>query len=446
MLRKRLTGFCALMMTVMLMISLLTGCGGAATMTYGDGGADAPTLTVYMLDASERFYNIGILAALEKHAEQVSLNKGVNVEVVSFLNRNDLKKRLEKEIAAGKGPDVVISSSELTLDVMELARSGALYDMAEVIAADEEFTDENYYTGVMQAGVIDAQQYVIPLSFSMPILASTPWRLEMLGLDFEGKSAPEIYAQLIECLEREEEPQVGNQLNVSSETFLTLAAAAGDPLVPNDSGEAGEGSERLRDYIDLTLQLTIHTTRWRSANYSLGSVDRSVYGQMPIFFADANASPNYLRQVYQYFKSAGRGEDFTLFPLITDDGHTCVQVKDFAAVMAGCENPELAWELLRGVIDRAQHMGNYDACVFNRMNMESCLKGISGPGGGSQLPQRVTDTLTAAYADIGDAVIYQSIPEIDACEDAVDDYFADKISYDELVDIVSRAMKVRRAG
>ena len=40
MLRKRLTGFCALMMTVMLMISLLTGCGGAATMTYGDGGAE----------------------------------------------------------------------------------------------------------------------------------------------------------------------------------------------------------------------------------------------------------------------------------------------------------------------------------------------------------------------------------------------------------------------
>jgi len=433
MLRKRLTGICALMMTVILAFSLLRGCGSIKT-TYGDAGPDAPTLTVYMLDASERFTQTLILQALEMKAKWLG-TKGVNVEVVSFLNRNDLKKRLEKEIAAGKGPDVVISSSELTLDMMDLARSGALYDMTDVIAADGQFTQEYYYTGVMEAGKVDDRQYVIPLSFSMPLLVSTPWRLQMLGLDFEGKSASEIYAQLIECLEREEEPQVGNQLNVSSATLLTLAAAAGDPLVPNDSGEAGAGSERLPTYLDMTLQLTIHTTRWRTANYDLARVDPSIYGQMPIFFADTNASPSYLKKVYKDFDMAGRSEDFTVYPLKTDDGHVCVQVKDFAAVMAGCENPELAWELLRGVIDRAQHTGFYDAYVINRDRMENFLSGT--------LIERVADTMKEVCGSIGDAVLYQSIPEIDACEDAVDDYFADKISYEELVEIVSTQMQVR---
>ena len=112
-------------------------------------------------------------AALKQYQE---LYPDVTVQITSESNP-DIESsqayytKLASEIMGGKGPDLFVVNDSFW-NVEKMMRQDIFADMQPYFDADA-FDWEPYNTAVMEAGVWEGKRYVIPLTYSIPVLITT---------------------------------------------------------------------------------------------------------------------------------------------------------------------------------------------------------------------------------------------------------------------------------
>ena len=143
---------------------------------------DAPTdpqktaLEIYYLseDASATY----IVNSYKRKASDITVN------ATAFSNIEEMDLRLSTELNGGNGPDVILFPSSTTLDTIKMAMNGTFMDLSGMLASDETYDASNYYP-VLDAGVMEGKQALMPLRFKLQYLMSTNEKLERVGISEE---------------------------------------------------------------------------------------------------------------------------------------------------------------------------------------------------------------------------------------------------------------------
>ena len=287
--------------------------------------------------------------------------------------------QLRTEIMAGKGPDIFLlptNTNEVTArepdvfdleplfpDVNQAMHNGLFLDISEMYDADTELDKEGLLTAVMDAGVVGDARYTLPLNFDIPIVYLDIERLAEGGID------PSIYQQGI----------VDSMDDIAGCGIDWFAASMDDlqlgyhifnyfpELIDYENQEVLVTREELlvflRSYCACKeVQGTVRAQEpkafedmiWRTFEE-----DRDRFWALRENVQNGAAIGGMSDLISNVLVSQNKDVDVEMLPLAAADGSVIADVTFFGAIGASCENPELAYELLRPMLmEDAQWMNN----------------------------------------------------------------------------------------
>lgn len=180
----------SLLLTTVMAVSLLAGCGKKVTWEDGDGKVDGD-LTFWTQDTEpwKGYFDPAIEAFKEKYPD-------VNVQVEYFAEFAD---KANQAFSAGEEPDVMQSWQSIT----DWAKAGKLVEIPDSVMSKDEM-EENYYASALKSKMYDDKYYCIPseinvespsLYVNMDILKQEGVEIPQSWIDNNG---PASFAELIE--------------------------------------------------------------------------------------------------------------------------------------------------------------------------------------------------------------------------------------------------------
>lgn len=367
--RKRM---CVILAMLLLMALLLPGCAPKEV-----------TLRVLLEDDYEFQYN----EWLKPFNEQVKIvarqfdRAHENVKVVIEQLPQDPKareimlERLGTEIMAGKGPDIFVlpaartnmnlaeptaslgvplpsENYEMLFSDVELSMHNGLFaDISEYYDADTELGKESLVTAVMDAGVLGDARYVLPLKYNIPLVYVDTDRMTEAGVSLDifdqdivsmmdditesgldwlaaGAHLNQIWYYVLnffpEVVDYEEQEAVltKEELTAFMRSYVSMRQLQG-------SKRSGDGISSFEGYVSELY----HTDSVAGGNDKYGLVTADLDVALPSVLIAKDA-----------------GTNLAMYPLRATDGSVIADVTFYGAVGAGCEKPELAYELLRGML------------------------------------------------------------------------------------------------
>ena len=359
----------AVLVLLLLALSILPGCAPKEV-----------TLRILLEDDYEFHYN----EWLKPFNEQVKIvarqfdRAHENVKVVIEQLPQDPKareimlERLGTEIMAGKGPDVfVLPAARTNMDIaapmwfsgiqlasesyemlfpdVELSMYNGLFaDISEYYDADTELDKENLVTAVMDAGIVGDARYVLPLRYNIPLIYVDVDRMADAGVSMD------IFDQdIVSMMDDIAESGLdwlaaGAYLNQIKHYALNFFPDVVDYEAQEVTITKDELTTFMRSYVSMRQQQGsqrnsngISTFSSYIAGVESVPAKNDSYG---LVTADLDTA------LSSVLIAKDAGTNLAMYPLRATDGSVIADVTFYGAVGAGCKEPELAYELLRGML------------------------------------------------------------------------------------------------
>jgi len=110
------------------------------------------------------------------------------LDVEYFENREEFSKKLNTELLAGRGPDVVLFDVNTFNSLYKILKSGVFCDINPFIEEDETFNLDNINKVVMDSGVFDGKRYIIPLEYTMDAFITSEELLRKNGISIDEQN------------------------------------------------------------------------------------------------------------------------------------------------------------------------------------------------------------------------------------------------------------------
>lgn len=354
---------------LLLCLLLLTGCG--------QDGDEQRELWLVMEDTDDAMGQ-QIEVVVERFRE---LHPDVDVRLDVLPGGEETRagylQRIRSEVMSGGGPDVYIlptapvappageeSSTPylepLYSDVVQQMYNGIFTDISEYYNADTDLGKEALVTAVMDAGVMDGCRYVLPLRYDFDVLLVNVDAVEELGIDmdvFEG-GIDELYDL---ALEREDE-LIAHAVNVKPSHCLLA------DFIDYQKGNVLLDTQEVAELMTVSREVTVlenaesrtEEGHWIGGRWVVFEdayegyyCDISSYitrGKSERIFTNAGYLL-YRMELSDCIQAAAAikqsGGNIAMCPVRAADGSLNAEITWYGAVGAGCDEPELAYELLR---------------------------------------------------------------------------------------------------
>ena len=182
--------------------------------------------------------------------------QNTHCEAVGFATPNDMDSQVEQDIKNGTAPDLILLNRDSGIDAVRMAEMGLLENFAEYIEKDTTYDAENYYGNVMNAGIVNGGQYVLPMSFYVPFLVSSEETMARYGILMpEQPTWEDIFSALrtnAEDLAKDDEhcalAWLGNNSAGVYRTPLLLGIAGYDVTLHGAEGLLNDGARAALDF------------------------------------------------------------------------------------------------------------------------------------------------------------------------------------------------------
>lgn len=257
--------------------------------------------------------------------------------------------RIAAEIMSGKGPDITLISYS-GMNAGKMMRSGTFVDLNEFIEEDPEFDLSKYNANVLKAGQVDGKQYIMPLTYTIPLVLTTQELLDQTGFDISTTN--NYNAFLEECLKYKEANIPGAPplaINAYLKPYLSDA-------VDYDTREVKVDTPENRETIRLNYEAIASQSSMDGYGIYSGGIDGAmrlkenkclfIQGSMPLFFHCLN---------YRALKNT----ETPIQAVLRDaEGRLMAEVVDSVAINANSPNKQNAYEfiklMLEGLSDQQQ--------------------------------------------------------------------------------------------
>lgn len=248
--------------------------------------------------------------------------------------------KLNAALTQEGGPDLLLLNwSEL--DGQKLAESGLLYDIGELWQEPAE----GYIHPVLEAGVIQDQQLLLPLAFNVPSFTSTEEVLAQSGFEPLAHYDAESFCTLGETFLSEHPNQaLFPDLDGRYQTILCA-------LFPVLDAQTLE-SEEFQRTLELCRQNRQRQAELQAEGEEYARTYTAIESGKFLFSADADT------QALKRMGTLGSLGNMTFFTLGNADGTLNAQVTLFAAVSAASPNLQNASDFLSILMTQYQDVGN----------------------------------------------------------------------------------------
>ena len=249
-------------------------------------------------------------------------------------------------------------------DVELSMHNGLFADISAYYDGDTELGKESLVTAVMDAGVLGNARYVLPLRYNIPLIYVNVDRMTERGvsLDIFDQDIVSMMDDITETgLDWLATGAQLNQIWHYALNFFPEAVNYADQEVVITKDELTtfmrsyismrqlQGSNRSYDAISSFWGYSSELYHKESV---AGGDDKYGYG---LTTADLDAA------LSSVLIAKDAGTNLAMYPLRATDGSVIADVTFYGAVGAGCEKPELAYELLRGMLsEEVQWNSNMD--------------------------------------------------------------------------------------
>ena len=287
--------------------------------------------------------------------------------------------QLRTEIMAGKGPDVFLLPTSMTNlitdddsmpeifyleslfpDVNQAMHNGLFLDISELYDKDKKLDKENLLTAVMDAGKVGDARYTLPLRYNIPVIFLDVARLEEYGIDRT------IYQQGIIDLMNDVTTCGLDWLVAGAETIELFDYILNyfPEVIDYQNQEVLIAREELLAFLNSFCAM-------EDAANGIEAPEPHVYGSMlwdeeemsTYWMLPSNSNGTAIGGmddvINNVILSQAKNLEVEILPLAATDGSVIADVTFFGAIGANCENPELAYELLRPLLmEDAQWQNN----------------------------------------------------------------------------------------
>ena len=289
-----------------------------------------------------------------------------NVDVV--IESMDAVERLQAELMAGKGPDVILSPTYTECEILNAAwpvgniptadvnlamRNGIFYDISEFYDADTELNKDALAPAVMDAGVVDGKRYVLPLRYNLlaayvdlDVFEATGLSIDIFEKDIIGfwdaltqyGNGPIIRSALIRSSWRSQFNLIGELIDYDNQEILLSPETLVKYLQAYQNYRIASGKNRVSDY---ALLHKYHSPGTDDAFSNINSGWMNVMEPKCMFVGGLDFS------IHNAVIAEAEGINLGMYPLRSTDGSVIADITFYGAVTGGSKNPELAYEFLR---------------------------------------------------------------------------------------------------
>ena len=207
----------------------------------------------------------------EIHLEFVSPVSGASDPAARETEIN----QLNTEIITGGGPDVFLmqtlrfTDDNLFPDVQKAMQNHSFLNLSDYADANA-FDPSSCYSGILAAGQLDGQQYILPLSFSVPLFVGAE------SVITESSYQPEI-ASANQTAFFEELSRVLNENGKQVEYSLSLTNLLDQPLIDYQEGAIQLDTDAVRQALTIEKDYTTHQLNFFN-NYDSQQIDALAAG------------------------------------------------------------------------------------------------------------------------------------------------------------------------
>lgn len=305
--------------------------------------------TLWIVTSSGTMYSL-IKRVTEQFGEE---HEGLTINLeklpLDAEEREAYMERLRVQIMAGNGPDIYllplefVGSDQLFNDVTQSKMNGLFLDISEYYDADEELNKDGLVTEIMNAGVLNGSRYVLPLRYNYPVAYVDVQRVEAACLNVDG--VDNCLMGITEIVQT----MGGSSLTAyyGSTYFAVYWPCFLPELFDYDNQKVALTKTQLEDFL----------TQYRNLMCAIG--DNALCDAIPDF-------GNYISNgswwaldgqsvqlgsldnlIYNLRIAKAEGIELAVIPLKNTNEELVASITFYGAIGASCENPKMAYALLR---------------------------------------------------------------------------------------------------
>ena len=298
------------------------------------------------------------------------------------MEEDDFFTRISAEIMSGSGPDIIISEFG-RMNANKMMRSGAFADLNEFLEADPEFDLSKYNANVLKGGQVEGKQYIMPLTYTIPLVLTTQELLDKAGFDIS--TADNYNAFLEECLKYKQANIPGApELSLDYYMHPYLADA-----VDYDTGEVKINTPENRETIRLNYEAVASLSDAEGYGRR-GFVAQKLFDNEAMFPQAAQPAG-----LYMISYRALKGTATPVMAAVRDaEGRLMAEIDEYAMINANSPNKENAYAFLKLFMSDENYLGMSQKSSISISNdaMRSYLEEMVGK-------EEKVDDLLQGYAD-----------------------------------------------
>ena len=446
---------------VLIMVLLLINSCHHSISTHLDLPEVTGELSICMYD-SPGPYNDAINNFIMQHPDiNITVEKIVNSiwalseDADSLLAERAAQiQRIETEAMSGLGADIFLldtsHSASYTLfpDLIKVSMAGVFLDFSPYIQ-DSSFIDlKDYYKGVITATTYKDKQYILPLSFSVPLVVSTKANLDSIGLNTR-QAKKSIYSFDNELFGKLPEDQSWTLVRDSS-----FIAVIEEKLIDYNTKTVNFDNEAIR-YTFAQMKETWQRTQDKGMKdkllnfISLSNYERAkrlIAGDPLLFMLGTATTATSLAQAIKY-----NGIEPELFPIPNENGGLSADMLDCATIRSNSKNVGTALLLLQYLLSKevqtTHSYSNIESLPVRRDALDDALEyertfngGANGYGTESLSDkcisdlQKLLDGVTTVYVQ---NILSPSVKIEGAdIQQELYNYLSGQITYNEMADLI----------
>ncbi len=402
----------ALLLLCVVLLLLLLGCQEKDQSHH---------LTVYVDVAHE---NIAYAARTTMLTEYPDLE----MDIRSFDSLDDYRLVLQTEMAAGKGPDVLIFFPDTFVDLYKTMDAGVLQDLNPWFDQDPDLSELALNDAVFDGCAYKGQRLYMPLSYFSYSVFTTEKIARDLGISF---SDTPTYAEWHDAVLKATEKWEGQNklvlrimLDHVKTRYATLFGI--EPFVP-DTKELLIDGDAFRQALEMYKIFYPIDPDWFVPSLELWKSQDLIFG----------LEISYQSRLYGMIQDLRSEKPITFrVPSLFEDRPVAYPYI-MAAMGSGCKNPEYAYQMIKILLSKEMHKRDF---MFNPINQDA-MKDVFN----HMKAMKSLDISTAdALQDLNSVHYMHPFPEplLEMIDDTMSPWFLDQAEYEVCLENLRNRLEI----
>lgn len=309
------------------------------------------TLDNYQADLCSRASNIYAASYGEK-VEYLSYR--IDPILGNNANTEDNSQKLYTDIIAGKGPDVMVLSSEFGMNIYKMMDAGAYIDLNRLINNDDGFDIDMYENSILEAGTYRESRLFMPIIYSVPLLLTTKIKMEGYSLELSDFSSYDRF------LDTSKNMLASENIRVTNDYGLYQLFNASGWL--SECIDFNNNSMNLDNFIFPDIVELMRASSKHSETYGyLYPQDSYSYSGSALYDKGFASLLSNLFSIESFLAGAkDESDNVIMIPIPNFYGNTTAQINYFCLISASSKNIEGAWDFIKILLsDQIQGNLNY---------------------------------------------------------------------------------------